>query len=237
MQPPRPLSVVAALAAALLAMPAAAAPDDAAAVIAAAKAAAGGSAWDRLGGWDETGVHGGASYETKIDPHGYGLVTTTIRNGATVAGGYNGVVAWSTDPDGKTQIFSDPAQLADARGTAYGGVYAFFLPDRFPAAFSYLGEKRADGGDFDVVRIQPTASKPMDIWVDRATHLVARTVDNSGPVPLTVRLSDFRTVDGVKVPFHQVMSAGDPASDQTLDVTSIQTAPIPRAAFDPPTGR
>jgi hypothetical protein len=236
MRLPRPLSAVAAVAAALLATPAAAAPDAAAAVIAAAKAAAGGSAWDRLGGWDETGVHGGASYETKVDPHSYGLVTTTIRNGATIAGGYNGVVAWSTDPDGKTQIFSDPGQLADARGTAYGGVFAFFLADRFPAQFSYLGEKRVDGGDFDVVGIQPTAAKPLEVWVDRATHLVDRFVDRSGSVTLTVRMSDFRTVDGVKVPFRQVMSAGDPASDQELQVTSIKTAPIPRAAFDPPAG-
>jgi hypothetical protein len=211
-----------------------AAPDTAASVLAAAKAAAGGSAWDRLGGWDEVGVHGGANYETKLDPHSYGIVSTTIRNGASMSGGYNGVVAWSTDPDGKTETITDPAQIADARQTAYESIYAFFLSDRFPAKFSYLGEKRADGGDFDVLRAEPTGSKPVEIWLDRATHLVDRFVDTSGPVALTVRMSDFRIVDGVKAPFHQVMSAGDPASDQQLQVTSIKTAPIPRAAFDPP---
>jgi hypothetical protein len=237
MRPQRPLSVVVALATALLAGRAAAAPDAAAAVLAAAKAAAGGSAWDRLDGWDETGVHGGADYETKLDPHRYGMVSTTVRNGAKITGGYNGVVGWHTDPDGNTVVQSDPAQMADARQSAYGSIYGFFLPDRFPAKFTYLGQKRADGADFDVVRIQPTGSKPMDIWVDRGTHLVTRFVDSSGPAPLTVRMSDFRSVDGVQIPFHLIMSAGDPASDQELQVTSIQTAPIPRAAFDPPTAR
>ena len=221
--------------AAALAERAGAAPDQGEAVIAAAKAASGGSAWDRLAGWDETGTHGGAAYETKLDPHGYGMVSTTVRNGASMSGGYNGVVAWNTDPDGKTEVSRDAAEIADARQSAYESVYAFFLRDRFPAQVSYLGERRADGGDFDVVHIQPEGSKPIDVWVDRTTHLIDRIVDNSGPAPLTVRMSDFRTVDGVKIPFHQVMSAGDPASDQTLDVTSIKTAPIPRAAFDPPT--
>ena len=51
---------------------------------------------------------------------------------------------------------------------------------------------------------------------------------------MTGRLSDFRTVDGVKVPFHISVGDGDPAHDQELQVASIVIEPIPRAVFDPP---
>jgi hypothetical protein len=108
------------------------------------------------------------------------------------------------------------------------------LPDRFPAKFTSLGEKSTDGERFDVVRIEPTGSKPIDIWVDRASHLVVRFVDNTGPAPVLGRLSDFRTVDGVKVPFHISVRDGDPAHSEELQVASVVIEPIPRAAFDPP---
>ena len=110
---------------------------------AAAKTASGGAAWDRLSGWDETGSHGGANYETKLDPHEYGMVSITFRDGGKSTWGFNGVVAWRTGADGKTEIHADPAHLADGRQSAYASMSGSFPAGPVPGEVHLPGwEKR-----------------------------------------------------------------------------------------------
>jgi hypothetical protein len=225
--------VVAAILGLLVAGGAMAAPGDAERILAEAKAAVGGAAWDKITGWHETGEHDGIAYETELDLQRYGMVSWSTRDGKTSVAGYDGRTAWRIGPDGTVDASQDPARLADARQSAYASAYLFFMPDRFPATFSYVGERDNAGRHFDVVDIQPQDSKPMEIWVDRDSHLITRLVDPTASPPLSAEASDFRDVGGgVVVPFQLVVTDG--VHTQTAHVTAITLGPLPRSDFAPP---
>jgi hypothetical protein len=209
-------------------------PNSATEVLAAAKAATGGAAWDRISGWHERGRHGEVAYETLLDFRGYGTRFSSTNGGATRVRGFNGAVAWERGPDGKVVVSRDAARLADARQSAYGSTFAFFFPQRFPAKFDYLGAHTQEGATFDVVKVTLIGATPMEIWIDRSTHLVARFVDRSGPKPVTAILSDYRSVGGIRQPFRIEVSDGDPAHSQTGEVESVVLEPVARREFDPP---
>jgi hypothetical protein len=205
------------------------------AVLASAKAATGGTAWDRITGWHERGRHGGSAYDTLLDFRRYGARFANTRDGATHVRGFNGTVVWVLGPDGKVSTSRDPARLADMRQSAYFSTFAFFLPARFPAQFDYLGVQTDDGASFDVVKVSPLGAAPIAVWVERSTHVPARFVDRSPPKPMVGRLSDYRTVGGVREPFRIDLSDGDPAHSQTVEVDSVVLQPVGSGAFDPPT--
>lgn len=208
--------------------------DPAQAVLAAAKAATGGTAWDRITGWHERGHHDGASYDTLLDFRRWGYRFATTRDGKTRVNGFNGSVVWNQGPDGKVTTKRDAASLADARQSAYVSTFAFLRPDRFPARFEYLGVQADGAASFDVIRVTPQGVAPMEIWVDRKTHLFTRFIDRSRPRPVTARLSDFRQVGGIRQPFRLEISDGDPAHAQTGVVDSVVLEPVARSMFDPP---
>lgn len=211
--------------------------DPARAVMAAAKAATGGAAWDRITGWHERGRHDGATYDTLLDFRRWAFRFATTRDGKTRVNGFDGSLVWRQGPDGKVTTKRDAASLADARLSAYGSTFAFLRPARFPARFQYLGVRTDGAASFDVVRVTPEGTTPMEVWVDRKTHLFARLVDRSGPKPVTARLSDFRPVGGIRQPFRLEISDGDPAHAQIGVVESVVLEPVARGAFDPPPSR
>jgi hypothetical protein len=208
--------------------------DPALAVIAAAKAAMGGAAWDRIAGWHERGRHGAVSYETWLDFRRYGARYASTRDGVTRVNGFNGRVVWDQASDGKVTISRDAGRLAEARQSAYASSFAFFLTRRFQAGFEYLGGQAEAGASFDVVRVTPEGATPIEVWVDRSTHLLNRFVDRSGAKPVTVRASDYRPVGAIRQPFRLDISDGDPAHDETGFVDSVVLEPVARGLFDPP---
>ena len=204
------------------------------AVLSAAKAATGGTDWDRVQGWHERGRHGDAAYETLLDFHSYRGRYATTRDGKTRVHGFNGRLVWDIGTDGKLTTSRDPAAVADARLTSYVSTFAFFRPSEFPARFEYLGVQTEQGASFDVVRVTPDGAKPIEVWVDRSTHLPARLVDRSGPAQDVARASDYRKVGGVRQPFRIDDSDGNPAHAQSVEVDSVVLEPLAPDAFDPP---
>ncbi|OYY91064.1 MAG: hypothetical protein B7Y45_05085 [Sphingomonas sp. 28-66-16] len=61
------------------------------------------------------------------------------------------------------------------------GFNGFFFPDRFPATVSYRRSAREGGRRFDIIRVTPQGSRPLDIWFDRRTHLIKRVIDKGAP--------------------------------------------------------
>src|SRR5581483_4124444 len=80
---------------------------------------------------------------------------------------------------------------------AYLTSFGFFFPDRFPASFHYDGTRSEGGIQYDVIKVSPAGLQPVDLWLNRQTHRIARFVTAGG---LQTDLSDYRSVDGVTVP-------------------------------------
>jgi hypothetical protein len=204
------------------------------AILAAAKAASGGEVWDKITGWHERGTHGSVAYETLLDYRQYGALFRQTRDGKTSVRGYNGAVAWDMGPDGQVTISTDPKLLADARLSAYGSTTAYFFPDRFPARFEYLGQRAEGNAHYDRLRITPEGANSFEIWIDRSTHLVAKLVDRTGPKPVVATMSDYKDINGLKLPSGFSVSDGTAAHTEQAQVQSYELVPVARSDFDPP---
>jgi hypothetical protein len=205
------------------------------AILAEVKVALGGTAWDKVTGWHESGVHGATAYETLLDYQHFGSLFKQTRDNQTRLRGFNGTIAWDQGPDGKVVLSTEPSRLADARATAYASINGFLFPDRFPARFDYLRAKTEGKRRYDVLRITPEGANPFELWVDRATHLVARIVDRTGKRPVIATITGYEDADGLKLGSGFTVSDGIPAHAKTVHIGNYELVPVSRTAFDPPT--
>jgi hypothetical protein len=209
---------------------------DAAALLAEMRAACGGDAWARIQGWSESGRvdlpgRPGVPYETF---HSLRVPTMLTRNrieGRIVRqSGYDGSVGWRAGPDGAVHVERDPAALRRLRRDAYLSSFGWFFPERMPASFALAGVETREGRSFDVLRITPEASDSFDLWVDRATHRVARIVAGNE----YAELGDYREFSGVCTATTGRQGDDDPTHDIVLHVEAVTNGPVDASLFAPP---
>ena len=220
----------------LLALPAGAAASSqkALAILAEIKAASGGDAWDKVTGWHETGVHGTTAYETWLDYQHYGSLFKQTRDDHIRLRGFNGTIAWDRGPDGRVVVSTEKSRLAEARTTAYASINGFLFPDRFPARFDYLRAASEGDRQYDVLRITPESANAFELWVDRATHLVAKLIDRTGERPVVATITGYEEVDGLKLGSGFTVSDGIPAHAETARIGRYEVTSLARSVFDPP---
>jgi hypothetical protein len=202
-----------------------------------AKLASGGSAWDRIQGWHETGLHNGARYDTWLNPIRYGMAYRQTRDDKTSWSGFDGVAAWARGPDGVVHINRDANSISSAKQTAYLSINGFFFRNRFPATAVFVGERVVSGRRVDVLDITPKGCKPLEFWFDRETHLMVGAVDRSGTTAIVATGSDYHRVGGLMVPFHISVSDGNPQHHQEAQLSSVDFSPTDLSTFAPPRSR
>lgn len=226
--------VLLAAAAAVLASAAAHADPKADAILAAARAASGGAAWDRIEGETgaarvETGGLSGTATST-IDVKTGAYRDDFVLGPAKGAQGFDGTTVWSVDPSGQPRVESGADAHLAAINSAYRNSLAYWYPDRHHATITYTGQKQDAGAAYDVIRIVPEGGRPFDFWIDTKTHLISRMAEK-GEVDLSTEYySDFRDVQGTKVPFATRVSIGTPKYDQHITVTKADIVPRPAPA-------
>lgn len=219
-----------------------AAPPQVREVLSRSKQAAGGDAWDtvatlhtrfkaELGGlsgsgetWDD--VRSGRSYSS-ID-----------LGPVKAAQGFDGKTSWVQDASGQTRL-QDGAEAREAEANeAYRRVRAFWYPERWPATVEPGGEQTEGERRFHVVRIRPEGGRPFELWIDAATWLVDRVVEKGSVDTTTTLLSDYREVQGLKLPFASRITNGETRYDQLVTVESVEVnAALDEARFQKPAAR
>jgi hypothetical protein len=120
---------------------------------------------------------------------------------------FNGRNAWRYQPD-------TPIPLIELTGWSLTGskydTMAFF-PSMFPKAFkeTQVGFANIDGKEVQVVRGMNPGESPVNLHFDQAgllVRLVRWTETAAGPVPVQIDYSDYRDVNGVKLPFAWVQT-------------------------------
>jgi hypothetical protein len=213
--------------------------ETAARLLARAKEAAGGRAWDAI-----------ATRRVRAKLHVGGLDGSAesiedVRTGnhvlhyslGPISGGegFDGKAVWTQDASGQARAeATEEARLA-AANEAYRTALGFWYPQRWPAEVESLGRREEGAHGFDVLRITPRGGRPFELWIDAATRLFDRVVE-AGAIELrTSFFSDFREVNGVKVPFTTRSTNGDTRYDQLVTAESISfNQPIAAAAFAMP---
>jgi len=204
------------------------------------KAATGGSAWD-----------GKVTMSGEAAIAGYGLTGTAhtvadLKNGrsesdytmgpAGGANGFDGTTPWQKDMSGTVTLQQGGDAQVLAVNDAYRTSGKWWRADRGGAEIVGAGEKTEGGATYDVLTVTPKGGKPFDAWFDAKTHLLAKTVEKQGPQTVTTTMSDYRSVDGVLLPFKQVVDAGQGEKYlQTVTVTKVTfLGPQPDSTYAPP---
>lgn len=200
-------------------------------VLSQAFSATGGSGWYLLRGWRETGRQGAVPYESWIDPLRYGLRTETRMADGLAVHGFNGQADWRVGPDGAISAVNDHPTLARARTEAFFAVNGFFFRGRFDARGDYVGLRRLGGRAYEVVRIQPWGGEPRELWFDQKSRLLARIVDRTGRRAAALKVTDYRKVGPVLIPFRFVPEPGGPTDTLARQRESLAFTPASRDGF------
>lgn len=205
-------------------------------ILADARNACGGAAWDRIAGWHERGRisipgHAEGSYEEWSAITSLAMAMRTEPGGAPVNHvGTDGTISWRVLPGGAVDAGPPTGPSRLHLRDAYLSNFAYFQPVRFPATVT-AGDPRTIGATvYDVVSLRPGGVEAFDLWIDRTSHRVARIVVGNQ----VAELRNYRSVSGVCAPTLAIQTDGNPAHTTTLDIDSVDTAPVPKAVFAPP---
>ncbi len=144
---------------------------------------------------------------------------------------------WHRDHNGHVEAL-DEHQLADVRTSLYLDAFRPWLDAREESGLTVFDPVQ-DGEIWRIhARIQPPGGNPADLWIDAGTGLPVqvRQRDESGLGLEVVRMSDYREVDGIQVPF-LVESFHDqlPENRSIYRVREVVwNAPVDEALFAPP---
>ena len=149
--------------------------------------------------------------------------------------GFDGERAWSQDDSGQVRLEEGKDAREGAVDEAYRAALAYWYPDRWPAKVEDGGQKKDGGRTFSLVRITPRGGRPFELWIDASSGLVDRTTERGATRLRTVFYSDYREVEGRRLPFAIRASTGDPKYDDHLALEEVTfDRPLEDARFAPP---
>lgn len=153
-----------------------------------------------------------------------------------IRAGKNGEQVWSQDPiNGLREL---EGAEAEQHTWASSLMLAADWKDYFEQAET-VAEREVDGDDvYDVVLTSPSGAK-VKLTFDAKTGLQVaqefKQVTPMGPMPVKVRMEDYREVDGIKLAFKSVTDAS--LVQATQEITEIKLNPeVDTARFAMPTG-
>jgi Aspartyl protease len=200
-------------------------------IVADLRAASGCAGWKALGTVEIDGTHAGddldGPYVQSIDTNDGRSVTHAIGRTFRSADGYDGAIPWSKDFSGGTNAMSAPEAVATARTDAWMNARGWCDPH---AAVRYTSEGTliSHGRTLDIVAARPVGGAIITIYVDRASHLIDRTVEQLDENHVNTEYSDWRSIGNTVYPF--VSRIDDPEDEDTAIDTVHFLRAVPRLA-------
>ena len=112
------------------------------------------------------------------------------------ADGFDGISFWMQRAGVPAYIKGDADSLLGAADESFQVARGWWFPESRPASTEYAGSQTEDNHTFDLLRIVPEGGRPLVMWVDRATHLIDRVVEQQAEGISTIRYTDYRWIDG-----------------------------------------
>jgi aspartyl protease len=201
-------------------------------VFAAERAAVGGSGWNGLAAMSTVGtitVAGAAgAFSSTIDLRTGFMRTVTDEGPLHDVAGFDGI-AWDAQ-GGETTQADLPGLQADAVTQAYQARNGWWRTDDSAAMLS-LGAQHVGNRTFDVVRVTPRGGSPIDAWIDRNAHLLARTVAHTDGGSVSTEYSDYRKLGAIFVSYHKVQTDATGARTDYRVKTAAVSRNLPRGAL------
>lgn len=213
------------------------APVSGAAQIVRFKDATGGARWEQVSIIETRGtlsVAGMAGEFTATEDARDGRSRTEFSLGPVTGGeGFDGRTKWRRDPGGEVVLADSVEEIARAQTQAWLTRRGYFREGG--ARYRELGTRKHEGRRYTVVEAVPDRGVPIELWIDGATGLLARTIHREGLDSVVTAYGDYRPVGGVQLPFRVVSDPGDPRNRSTTQITAAELKPAAAAdAFAPP---
>jgi len=151
--------------------------------------------------------------------------------------GFDGTRGWRVMPDGKMVIL-DGKDLEDARASTWFENQRWLDADQGGGSVRLHGYEREGDVAYTLLDVAPPVGRPRTLWFNQTTGLLDRVEWQDDNRKVTVRQSDYREIDGRRMPFRSLTQiAGMPANDITVVLDSVWINPaIAEAQFAPPGG-
>ncbi len=158
----------------------------------------------------------------------------TVEGYGDIREGYDGAAAWGESPEAGLRDFTGD-RLEQAKRLAVFNA-ALKWREVYPKA-EVKGMEKLNDRDVWVVVLTPATGKPVTEYFDAETFLPVRqvmsVVGDQGEYEATNDTSDYREVDGVKVPF--VIRQTSPMGDIVIKVSEVKNnVPIEDTVFAKP---
>ena len=155
----------------------------------------------------------------------------TTPNGA-VSFGFDGMVGWSKNPRGQRELSGEALAQMKRSAEFYADLK---LKELYPK-MTLEGKEKVGEREAYVIRSQVGEKRTEKLYFDTQTGLLIRILGLEdtmlGDIPDQEDLSDYREVDGVKLPFTIQMSYVDPWVGWTRKFTEIKlNVPVDEAKF------
>ena len=163
------------------------------------------------------------------------LVVQNLPGIGLIRQGFDGKTGWAQDPISGVRTLEGNELAAMRRGASAGTPRSLKEPYK---KIEMLGLRKVDGRNAYALRLTPLTGKPMVQFYDAATFLLVKmemVVDSpQGTFPVEAYLSDYRVVEGIKMPFKNRASVGGIAEILST-VTELKTnVPVEDALFAKP---
>ncbi len=112
--------------------------------------------------------------------------------------------------------------------------FGFARKDADGARIDDLGTRQDGGHSYATLRATPPGGQPVELWIDTATGLLAKSVWEMAIDDVTIRYADYRRISGAPVPFKVTAQEGGSDPD-IVTVNHAEFTAHPAAdAFAPP---
>jgi hypothetical protein len=180
-------------------------------------------------------------YDVEISEKAPGARVVVTHEGNGVMRSYNAGKGWQ-----QGRIYNDPRhQPRDMRDSELGNAKLedpyFFAPQikQLVTGLKVSRTEKIDGKEAYVVVGRTQALPEVNLYFDRESGMLVRSISFTqglfGRLPVQLDYSDFREVDGVKVPFHWVNKDIADGNSYAYQADSVQqNVPVDEARFTRP---
>lgn len=195
-------------------------------VLALARLASGGDAWDhaaivslfgtdRIKGimarWHEVVDLGTGRFSDTTD---YDIFRTVLT--------WDGRALWRQGRSGGVHPINSSFALRNNATNAWLAARGYLKQAALGARLSDPAERTESGRNYTAITATPPGGEPVELWFDGQSHFLVRTVQLLPTTVRTIRYGDYRSVEGVRLPFTMLADEGDDANADHIVVTQAK---------------